>query len=158
MKSSGPIILLEITLELNVNLENIWLRVVGYFLINISPSNIFSKIAFVREISSKWTGSFGRYRQEWVKLIIHGVVSFDSPLSPPLITHTTSQSRLWRLLLLLDPLSLCLSVYSTSSAKITLPLCWWWLIWSKQNDAKYLKNSWNPGTWVLIWEYSVIAI
>ena len=24
-----------------------------------------------------------------------------------------------------------------------------------QNDAKKLKNDWNPGMWVLIWEYSV---
>ena len=23
---------------------------------------------------------------------------------------------------------------------------------------KYLRNDWNPGTWVLIWEYSVRAI
>ena len=34
------------------------------------------------------------------------------------------------------------------------PLCCWWLIWPLQNDAKKnLKNNWNPGTWVLIWEY-----
>ena len=29
------------------------------------------------------------------------------------------------------------------------PWCWW-LIWQLQNDAKNLKNDWNPGTWVLI--------
>ena len=27
-----------------------------------------------------------------------------------------------------------------------------------QNDAKKLKNDWNPGIWVLTWEYSVRAI
>ena len=37
-------------------------------------------------------------------------------------------------------------------------LCWWWLIWSLQNDAKMLKNDWNPCTLVLIWEYSARAI
>ena len=35
------------------------------------------------------------------------------------------------------------------------PLCCWWLIWSIQNDAKNLKNDWNPDKWVLIWEYSI---
>ena len=34
------------------------------------------------------------------------------------------------------------------------PLCWWWLIWPIQNDANNLKNDWNPGTWVVIWECS----
>ena len=28
----------------------------------------------------------------------------------------------------------------------------------QKNDAKTLKNDWNPGTWVLFWEYSVNAI
>ena len=37
------------------------------------------------------------------------------------------------------------------------PLCCWWLIWSKQNDAKNLKNDWNPSTWVLTWKYSARA-
>ena len=37
-------------------------------------------------------------------------------------------------------------------------ICCWWLIWPKQNDAKTLKNDWNPGTRVLIWEYSARAI
>ena len=36
-------------------------------------------------------------------------------------------------------------------------LCCWWLIWPIQNDAKNLKDFWNPGKWVLIWEYSVTA-
>ena len=27
------------------------------------------------------------------------------------------------------------------------------LIWPIQNDAKKLKNDWNPGKWVLIWKY-----
>ena len=38
------------------------------------------------------------------------------------------------------------------------PLCCCWLIRPLQNDAKDLKNDWNPGTWVLIWEYSARAI
>ena len=29
-----------------------------------------------------------------------------------------------------------------------LPLCCWWLIWPIQNDAKKLRNDWNPGKWV----------
>ena len=37
---------------------------------------------------------------------------------------------------------------------INQPLCCRWLIWPIQIDAKKLKNDWNPGTWVLIWEYS----
>ena len=32
------------------------------------------------------------------------------------------------------------------------------LIWAIRNDAKNLKNDWNPGTWVLIWEYPARAI
>ena len=27
-----------------------------------------------------------------------------------------------------------------------------------QNDAKNYRNDWNPGTWVLTWEYSVRVI
>ena len=41
---------------------------------------------------------------------------------------------------------------------LNLILCCWWLIWPIQNDAKILKNDWNLGTWVLIWEYSARAI
>ena len=40
---------------------------------------------------------------------------------------------------------------------IDWPLCWWWLIWPLQKDVKTLKNDWNPGKWVLIWEYSARA-
>ena len=39
-----------------------------------------------------------------------------------------------------------------------LPLCCWWLIWPIQNDAKKTENVWNPGKWVLIWEYSARSI
>ena len=35
------------------------------------------------------------------------------------------------------------------------PLCCWWLSWPIHNNAKILKNQWDPGIWVLIWEYSV---
>ena len=35
-----------------------------------------------------------------------------------------------------------------------LPLYCWWLIMPIQNNAKV----WNPGTWVLIWEYKARAI
>ena len=38
------------------------------------------------------------------------------------------------------------------------PLCCWWLIWLYKNDAKNLKNYWNHGKWVPIWEYSARAI
>ena len=38
------------------------------------------------------------------------------------------------------------------------PSCCRWLNWPIQNHAKILKNHWNPGKWVLIWEYSVRAI
>ena len=31
-------------------------------------------------------------------------------------------------------------------------------IWPLQNNAKELKNDWNSGKWVLIWEYSARAI
>ena len=30
-----------------------------------------------------------------------------------------------------------------------LAFCLLLLIWPLQNDAKFLKNDWNPGTWVL---------
>ena len=40
---------------------------------------------------------------------------------------------------------------------IFLTLMCWWLIWPIQNDAKKLKNYWNPGTLVPIWEYSARA-
>ena len=33
-----------------------------------------------------------------------------------------------------------------------------WIIWPIQNDSNNLKNGWNLGTWVLIWEYSARAI
>ena len=32
-----------------------------------------------------------------------------------------------------------------------------WQTWPIQNNAKILKNHWNPGKWVLIWEYSARA-
>ena len=32
------------------------------------------------------------------------------------------------------------------------------MIWPIQNDAQNLKNDWNPGIWVLIWEYLARAI
>ena len=38
------------------------------------------------------------------------------------------------------------------------PLCCWWLNLQLQNDAKILRNHWNHGKWVLIWEYSSRAI
>ena len=42
--SSGPIILLKISLELSTNLPNIWRGVVERALMNNSPSNIFYKL------------------------------------------------------------------------------------------------------------------
>ena len=41
--------------------------------------------------------------------------------------------------------------------KSIIPLCCCWLIWPIRNEAKNLKNYWNPGIWVPIWEYSVRA-
>ena len=41
-------ILLKITYKLNTSSKNIWRRVVRWVWINISPSNIFTKYAFVR--------------------------------------------------------------------------------------------------------------
>ena len=41
--SSGSMVLLTITFELRMILQNIWRRVVGNVLINISPSNILNK-------------------------------------------------------------------------------------------------------------------
>ena len=38
------------------------------------------------------------------------------------------------------------------------PLCYWWLIWPIPKIQKKLENDWDPGTWVLIWEYSSKAI
>ena len=38
------------------------------------------------------------------------------------------------------------------------PLCYWWLISPILNNAINLKNHWNPGKWVLIWEHSVRPI
>ena len=41
---------------------------------------------------------------------------------------------------------------------LSWPICCWWLIWPIQNDAKkQLKNNRNPGTRVLIWEYTARA-
>ena len=39
--SSGPVILLKITLQWSINLQNIWRRVVDRVLMNNYPSNIF---------------------------------------------------------------------------------------------------------------------
>ena len=46
------------------------------------------------------------------------------------------------------------SMYSCSQ----YPSCCCWLIWPMQDDAKHLKDDWNHGTWVLIWEFSGRAI
>ena len=47
----------------------------------------------------------------------------------------------------------CLPLTSIVSLVVVFhinPLCCWWLIWPIQNEAKKLKNNWNPGIWVLI--------
>ena len=49
-------ILLRITGEYSINLQNIQKRVVFCVLINISPSNIFSKDAITRMMSPKLPG------------------------------------------------------------------------------------------------------
>ena len=47
---SGPYILLKITLELMINSQNIWRRVVRWILINISFSNIIWKFLFWKRL------------------------------------------------------------------------------------------------------------
>ena len=49
-------------------------------------------------------------------------------------------------------------LWQKKTLDIYYPLCWWWLILLIQNGTKMLKNDWNSGIWVLIWEYSVRAI
>ena len=54
----------------------------------------------------------------------------------------------------------CIFVHWTKITSVSEGLtliCWWWLFWQKQNDAKNLKNERNPHTSVLIWEYSARA-
>ena len=55
----------------------------------------------------------------------------------------------------------CIFVHWTKITSVSEGLtliCWWWLFWQKQNDAKKLKNERNPGTSVLIWVYSARAL
>ena len=64
----------------------------------------------------------------------------------------------------------CQFIYSVSGPVIAVghfivtlagtfkPLCCCCLIWPIQNDAKSLKNDWNPDIRVLIWKYSARAV
>ena len=57
--SSGSMILLIITSELSILLENIWRRVVGNVLMYISPSNIFPNMLLAEGFQQKCQTVFG---------------------------------------------------------------------------------------------------
>ena len=67
--SSGPVILLRITLELSMLSQDIWRRVLDMCLFYISPSNIFPRLLLwgVREISLNQSVGFGSCSHECVK-------------------------------------------------------------------------------------------
>ena len=48
-------------------LQNIWRRVVGNVVINISPSNIFQKMLLVEKYIQNCQACFGLFECEWVK-------------------------------------------------------------------------------------------
>ena len=58
--SSGVMILLTITFELGIILQNIWRRVVGNVLINISPSNILPIVLKPDRFLQNCQAGFGR--------------------------------------------------------------------------------------------------
>ena len=64
--SYAPITFLKITLEWSINLQTIWRWVVDKVLMN-NLLQIFPIVAFVREISPKWSGGLVCYGHEWVK-------------------------------------------------------------------------------------------
>ena len=68
---SGPLILMKITLKLTIKSQNIWRRVGGWVLINISPSNIFGKKQNIQDV-------FGRSRHQWVKIHKHSCMSWHT--------------------------------------------------------------------------------
>ena len=67
--SSGPLILLNISLEMIINSQNIWRRIVHWIFNKISPSNIFWKFYLLEKYhqNSQAAPCFGGYRQNWVK-------------------------------------------------------------------------------------------
>ena len=64
---SGPDIILTITLELRMFLQNISRRVAGNVLINIPPSNIFLIILLPARFHQNCLTVFGRCKHYWVK-------------------------------------------------------------------------------------------
>ena len=58
--SSGSVILLRITLDVIMILQNISGRVVGYVLVHISPSNIFVTMLLPARFHQKCQAAFGR--------------------------------------------------------------------------------------------------
>ena len=54
-------------------------------------------------------------------------------------------------------LTMCLTYHILFPKSAHKPLRGWWPIWLKQIYAKNLRNDWNLGTLVLIWEYSARA-
>ena len=59
-------ILLKITLELTMILQNIWGGVVGNVVINITPSNIFPKMRLIEKYIRNCQACFGLFECEWV--------------------------------------------------------------------------------------------
>ena len=51
---------------LNVNSQNIWKRIVGWYLIHDPPSNILCKISQSKRYHQNSQGGFRCYRHEWV--------------------------------------------------------------------------------------------
>ena len=81
--------------------------------------------------------------------------------SPHGITERKRRTASYSWSVLLSYKLICMWAFSSPLKffKVPIPMKWcWWLIWPIQNDAKKLKNDWNLGTWVLIWEYLASTI
>ena len=64
--SSGSVILLMITMELRMNFQNIWRRVVGNVLNNMCPSNIFPTLLLPSRFHQNLPAAFDRGDCYWV--------------------------------------------------------------------------------------------
>ena len=80
--SSGSFIHLTITLELKKILQNIWRRVVGSVLINISPWNIFLILLLLEnyKCQTELGGSIGDAWVWWFNILSFGLSSWSSYL------------------------------------------------------------------------------
>ena len=52
-----------------MNLQNIWGRVIGNVVINISSSNIFQKMFLIEKYIQNCQAGFGLFECEWVKAV-----------------------------------------------------------------------------------------